>query len=206
MAKVVTAIENEFAPSYTRIHSYDLGIEDGMMKPRVNIGSIESGWPFKPGFVPAVCNSYLDIRLVPGESPLDAQRELGQFLANFEEREGIPVMQEIYSVKGPSSETSASSYLVAACKNSYEKVAKVKHMPGSPGKQSFGDDSLVTRRFGIPSVTWGPGGQLPEYAGAAAASGGDGEFIRMVDVLTACKMYAAVALDICSRTRDEVRS
>ncbi|MFI5450397.1 MAG: hypothetical protein ACHQ03_11610, partial [Candidatus Bathyarchaeia archaeon] len=127
-----------------------------------------------------------------------------QFLSGFEQKEGIHVSRETYSVKGPASETSPSSYLVAACKRSYETVTDLKHIPGSPGKQSFGDDSLVTRRYGIPSVTWGPGGQLPEYAGAAAAAGGEGEFIRMVDVYSACKMYISVALDICSKTRDEV--
>ncbi len=205
MAKVVTAVEKEFAPEYTRRHTYDLGSDDGTMKPRVNVGSIESGWPFKPGFVPAVCDAYIDMRIVPTQTPLDAARELQEFLARFERENGIQVAQQIYSVKGPSSETPPDSYLVQACKNAYEKVTGTKHTPGSPGKQSFGDDSLVTRRYGIPSVTWGPGGQLPEYAGAAAAAGGEGEFIRIVDVLMACKMYIATVLDICSKTREQVR-
>jgi len=202
MAKAVSSIENEFAPKYVSKHTFDLGKDDGILKPRVNVGAIESGWPFKPGFVPALCYSYLDIRMVPGQTPQEVARELKEFLSRFEE-EGISVSQEVYAVKGPSLETPANSPIVRACKHSYEFVTNNKHAPASPGRNSFGDDSLVTRKYGIPSVTWGPGGQLPEYAGAAAAAGGEGEFIRMADVIIACKMYVAVALEICSKTREE---
>ena len=100
MAKVVGAIENEFAPSYSSKHTFDLGKDDGILKPRVNVGAIESGWPFKPGFVPAICCSYIDIRLVPGQTPQSAAEELREFLSRFE-AEGIQISQEIYAVKGP---------------------------------------------------------------------------------------------------------
>lgn len=200
MSKVVGAVENEFAPEYSRRHSYDLGSDFGTLKPRVTVGAIESGWPFKPGFVPAVCCSYIDLRIVPNETPQQAAKELEVFLDDVEEDNGISVKQEVYAVKAPSLETSADSRVVKACVNAFEYVTGAKHVPASPGRNSFGDDSLVTRKYGIPSVTWGPGGQLPEYAGAAAAAGGEGEFIKMSDVVTACKMYIAAAIDICSRS------
>jgi acetylornithine deacetylase/succinyl-diaminopimelate desuccinylase-like protein len=199
MSKVVGAIEREFSPEYTRRHTIDLGPDFGILKPRVNIGSIESGWPYKPGFVPAICCSYLDVRLVPGQTPQEAYLELETFLDDVEEIEELKVEQEIYGVKAPSLETPSNSKVVIACTNAFEYVSNAKHKPASPGRNSFGDDSLVTRKYGIPSVTWGPGGQLPEYAGAAAAAGGEGEFIRISDLLVACKMYIVAALNICNR-------
>jgi len=201
MAKVLSEIEKEFAPNYSQRHEYSLGAEFGILKPRVTIGAIESGWPFKPGFVPAICCSYVDIRLVPGLTPIRAAQELGTFLSDLEESDELAVEQEIYAVKAPSLETSADSEVVRASTRAFEFVTNTKHVPASPGRNSFGDDSLVTRKYGIPSVTWGPGGQLPEYAGAAAAAGGEGEFIRMSDVVTACKMYIVAAMDICSHER-----
>jgi len=201
MSKVLGEIEQEFAPSYTARHEYSLGADFGILKPRVTIGAIESGWPFKPGFVPSICCAYIDIRLVPDLSPVQAAQELKTFLSDLEEDDEIVVEQEIYSVKAPSLETPADSKIVRACTQAFEYVSGEKHTPASPGRNSFGDDSLVTRKYGIPSVTWGPGGQLPEYAGAAAAAGGEGEFIRISDVVTACKMYIAAAIDICSQER-----
>ena len=197
MARAVAEIEYKFAPEYSRRHSYNLGENSGMMVPRVTIGAIESGWLFKPGFVPALCCTYVDMRLVPGLSPGKATTELQDFLSAIQHGVGTDVKLEIYAVKAPSLETSDESKVVKACINAYEFVAKKKHIRASPGRNSFGDDSLVTRKYGIPSVTWGPGGQLPEYAGAAAAAGGEGEFIRMADVVTACKMYIAAAIELC---------
>jgi acetylornithine deacetylase/succinyl-diaminopimelate desuccinylase-like protein len=199
MSKVVEAIERSFAPEYSSRHTFDLGQEFGILKPRVNVGAVESGWPFKPGFVPAICSSYVDLRLVPGQTPQQASRELETFLDDLQEDYEMKVEQETYAVKAPSLETPGNSPVVRACTDAFEYVSKTKHTPASPGRNSFGDDSLVTRKYGIPSVTWGPGGQLPEYAGAAAAAGGEGEFIRMADVLTACKMYVVAAVDLCSR-------
>ena len=198
MSTAVSAIETKFAAEYTKRHLYDLGPDFGVLKPRVNVGAIESGWPFKPGFVPALCSSYMDLRLVPGQSPDNAAQELREFLDGIELDDGIKVEHEIYAVKAPALETPGNSPVVRACTSAFEYISKSKHSPASPGRNSFGDDSLVTRKYGIPSVTWGPGGQLPEYAGAAAAAGGEGEFIRMVDVLTACRMYIVAALEICS--------
>ena len=199
MGKVVEAIERKFAPDYSANHTFDLGENFGILKPRVTVGAVESGWPFKPGFVPSLCCAYVDLRLVPGLNPQTASRELEIFLDSIEEDEEMKVEQEIYAVKAPSLETPEASPIVRACTQAYEYVSETKHSPASPGRNSFGDDSLVTRKYGIPSVTWGPGGQLPEYAGAAAAAGGEGEFIRMTDVLTACKMYIVAAIDICSQ-------
>ncbi len=204
MAKIVEAIEKRFAPDYTRRHASDLGQAFGMLKPRVTIGAVESGWPFKPGFVPSLCWAYVDLRLVPGLTPRAVSRELQVFLDAMEENEGIKAEQEIYAVKAPSLETPSDSPVVRACTDAFEYVSEAKHSPASPGRNSFGDDSLVTRKYGIPSVTWGPGGQLPEYAGAAAAAGGEGEFIQMADVMAACKMYIVAAVDLCSREAPDV--
>ncbi len=204
MSKVARGIEDQFAPDYTRRHVFDLGPYFGIMKPRVNVGAIESGWPFKPGFVPAICCLYVDLRLVPGQLPSNALSELKTFLTTLATQHNFEIEQEVYAVKAPSLETPADSKIVRACVDAFEYVSKTKHIPASPGRNSFGDDSLVTRKYGIPSVTWGPGGQLPEYAGAAAAAGGEGEFIRMEDVLSACKMYIAAAFDICAESADDV--
>ncbi len=87
MSKVLGEIELEFAPNYTSRHEYSLGPEFGILKPRVTIGAIESGWPFKPGFVPAICYAYIDIRLVPGLSPVQATKELKTFLSDLEEND-----------------------------------------------------------------------------------------------------------------------
>ena len=194
MAKVIQAIEHEFADAYAEKYAFNLGEEWGVMKPTVNVGAIESGWPYKPGFIPGICAAYIDMRLVPGLSPLDALKELSSFLQEFEKKEKISVEIRPFVTK-PGTMTEPNNYFVRSCRTAYEYVAGT-----SPPKFSFcfGDDTNVTRLFGIPSITWGP----PAYGSAGhAIEGLPGEYINIDDMVTTAKMYVAAIVDICMQDR-----
>ena len=47
------------------------------MEPRIGIGAIQGGYPYKPSKCPApFCNLYVDLRLVPGQSFIETKREI----------------------------------------------------------------------------------------------------------------------------------
>ncbi|MBI3078688.1 MAG: peptidase dimerization domain-containing protein [Deltaproteobacteria bacterium] len=52
-----------------------------VIRPNVNIGAIEGGWPYKPTWSTAICNLYVDVRTLPGRDPLEVQEELEAVLA-----------------------------------------------------------------------------------------------------------------------------
>jgi acetylornithine deacetylase/succinyl-diaminopimelate desuccinylase-like protein len=47
----------------------------GPLWPKVNIGAIEGGAPYRPNYFPGVCAIYVDIRMPPQVRPLTIQRE-----------------------------------------------------------------------------------------------------------------------------------
>ena len=53
----------------------------GPLYPKVNIGAIEGGAPYRPNYFPGVCTLYVDIRMPPQVRPVQIQYELEK---NFE--------------------------------------------------------------------------------------------------------------------------
>ena len=194
MSRVVQAIEGEFAPAYMKKHTLDLGPSWGAMKPTVNVGAIESGWPYKPGFVPGICCIYMDMRVPPGMLPAQAVRELTDFLKQREEgrdRFGGGAVRDKARHVNRIRTTNTSRY----CRDSYASVAKKPHPKFS---FCFADDSNVTRIHGMPSITWGP----PARGSAGhAMEGAPGECIRIDDMVTTAKMYVASVIRICMQDR-----
>jgi len=193
MGKVVTAIEEEFGPRYAKANAYDLGPDDGRMEPQVNVGGIDGGLPFKPNYVPAICCSYVDIFFTPKQTPKDAVDELRAFLDDLASRVGVTAEVEPYLTRGPATETPGDHNLVQTCKRIYEHITGEKHTPPVPASNSIGDDSNTTRMWGIPSVTWGPGGLIrPEARGK-------GECVTVDELVAAPKMYTAAMVELSGR-------
>ena len=55
--------------------------ETGPILPKVNVGAIEGGAPYRPNYFPGVCHLYVDVRTPPGLRPVSVQRELQAVLA-----------------------------------------------------------------------------------------------------------------------------
>ncbi len=73
MIKVLQAIDG-WAAEFERAHVY--ASPHGPLVPKVNIGSIQGGAPFRPNYYPGVCSIYVDVRTPPELRPVQVQREL----------------------------------------------------------------------------------------------------------------------------------
>lgn len=196
MARIVDPLQTEFAPSYTRKHTYDLGADDGKMEPQVTVGAIESGWPYKPNFVPAICCSYMDLFIAPNQRIIDAIDEVKDFIKKKGLKEEKDFKLEAFLTRGPGTQTPADHFIVRRCKAAYEFTTGKKHPAPASANQSWGDDSNTTRAHGIPSVTWGPGThkELPSTVSPEERA----EYVTIDDLILMTKMYIAAAIDICS--------
>src|SRR3954464_9059003 len=65
----------------------------GPIWPKVNIGAIEGGAPYRPNYFPGVCSLYVDVRTPPELRPVQVQRELKDVLS----RTGIKYDLEMYA-------------------------------------------------------------------------------------------------------------
>jgi acetylornithine deacetylase/succinyl-diaminopimelate desuccinylase-like protein len=74
MMRVVQAID-AWAAEFERAHVYSSA--HGPIVPKVNIGAIQGGAPFRPNYYPGVCSLYIDVRTPPGLRTLGARDESG---------------------------------------------------------------------------------------------------------------------------------
>jgi acetylornithine deacetylase/succinyl-diaminopimelate desuccinylase-like protein len=184
MTKIIDAIERwgaEFEAKYV------FNSPTGPLYPKVNIGAIEGGAPYRPNYFPGVCAIYLDIRMPPQVRPVQIKYELEKTLNNT----GLDYEMDIYKTllghEGKNVEP-----LVKSAEEAYRHLFgdKIKHE--APDRASIWTDTNVYNELGIPAIKIGPRGRR---------IGPRNEEIEIDAMLKAAQLYALIALDICTRER-----
>jgi len=185
MTKVVEAIQ-KWIPDYQRRFEYQ------SVKPSVNLGSIEGGWPWRASRTPAFCNLYLDVRYPPRRHPLDLKQELQVILSDLRDKEGIDADLELY-VSDTWAELSEDEYILKSLSQAHERVFE---KPVESVVFSWSSDANILTRNGVAAVNYGP-------------TGGPGKETRgtcyIPNLIGCTKVYTLAALDFCSKRREEVR-
>jgi acetylornithine deacetylase/succinyl-diaminopimelate desuccinylase-like protein len=184
MTKIIDAIERwgaEFEAKYV-YHS-----PTGPLYPKVNIGAIEGGAPYRPNYFPGVCAIYLDIRMPPQVRPVQIKYELEKTLNDT----GLDYEMDIYKTllghEGKNVEP-----LVKSAEEVYRHLFgdTIKHE--APDRASIWTDTNVYNELGIPAIKIGPRGRR---------IGPRNEEIEIDKMVQAAQLYALIALDICARER-----
>jgi acetylornithine deacetylase/succinyl-diaminopimelate desuccinylase-like protein len=176
---VIQAIE-EWAYEYEREHTYRC--DGGTVVPKVSVNAVRSGVPYKITKTPSICLLYVDARITPQQDPRSVQRELEAASAST----GVPVTVEPIAYRRGWEATGVEP-LVAKVEVAHERV--IGGAPGRPIESitSMWRDSNVFIEAGIPTVVYGPG-----------ASVGGGNFAMEIDdLVTAARVYAAIAIEVC---------
>ncbi len=184
MTKIIDAIERwgaEFEAKYV------YQSPTGPLYPKVNIGGIEGGAPYRPNYYPGVCSIYVDIRMPPQIRPVQIQHELEKRL----NATGLEYQMDIYkSLLGH--EGKNVEPLVKSAEEVFQHLfgANIKHE--APDRASIWTDTNVYNELGIPAIKIGPRGRR---------IGPRNEEIEIETMVDAAKLYALMALDICTRPR-----
>ncbi|HLY66123.1 MAG TPA: peptidase dimerization domain-containing protein [Chloroflexota bacterium] len=189
--RVIDGLEAWFR-EYTKRHT------SGLVAPQGSIGAIRGGWPYKPAFVPAACDLYVDIRLSPRATPAQVDYELGQGLAAIEAANPGLELDHQMIVSIPGTHTSPDSWVVQSLMRGWEGVEGRAHEPIV--NTSGATDAAILRSRGVPTARLG----LPP---APPPAGYEGFSMGVVNAaamerLTRCLVYAIV--DTCTRRRAEV--
>ncbi|MGZ4203147.1 MAG: M20/M25/M40 family metallo-hydrolase [Thermoleophilaceae bacterium] len=176
---VIQAIEH-WGYDYEQRHTYHC--EGGTVVPKVSVNAVRSGVPYKITKTPSVCLLYVDARITPQQDPRSVQRELEEAIAGT----GVPVTVEPIAYRRGYEATGVEP-LVSRVEAAHERV--IGGRPGRPvdAITSMWRDSNVFIEAGIPTVVYGPG-----------ASVGGGNFsMEIDDLVTAARVYAAIAIEVC---------
>jgi acetylornithine deacetylase/succinyl-diaminopimelate desuccinylase-like protein len=189
---VVAALETWF-PEYTRSNTR------GLIAPQGAVGAIEAGWPFKPEFVPAICNVYADVRTNARVDVLDVKRQFGETIASV--RQAHPDIDVTWDMimSVPGSRTPPTSWIVQSCLRAWEAVEKRPHVFAR--ELSGTTDGNILRAWGMPTARLGlPGLMNPDPTWPPMF-----DACRIDDLVRLTKCYVYALIDTCTRARGETR-
>ncbi|MFQ5684037.1 MAG: M20/M25/M40 family metallo-hydrolase [Candidatus Binatia bacterium] len=184
MTKIIEALE-QWAEHFEEAYIYQS--PTGPILPKVNIGAIEGGAPYRPNYFPGVCSIYVDVRIPPQVRPVAVQAEIQSTLSSL----GIEYNLEAYkSLLGH--EGKGVAPLVSSLEEIYEYLFNEKLKGEVPERASIWTDTNIYNEMGIPAVKIGPRGKR---------IGPRAEELKINDMFKAAQIYALVAMDICNRER-----
>jgi len=192
-AKVIALLE-EWFPEYTKKNT------SGLVAPQGSINAIQAGWTHKPAFVPAACHFYVDLRISPRVSPVDAKRQFGEAIERIVKTNPDLSIEWEMILSIPGSLTDPDNWIVQSCMRAWEFVEAKKHTPRTG--TSGATDANILRAAGIPTARLGmprlaaPGGEQRSVFSMEKSN------IAGMKQLTKCLVYTAV--DTCTRNRQEV--
>ena len=159
----------------------------GPLFPKVNIGAIEGGAPYRPNYFPGVCSVYVDVRMPPQVRPVTIQHEMQQVLAASGVECDIELYKSLLGHEGKNVEP-----LVASAREVHQHLFQKDIQVESPDRASIWTDTNIYNEMGIPAIKIGPRGRR---------IGPRNEEIEIDVMVRAAQIYALMALDICSRSR-----
>jgi len=184
MTRIIEAVE-EWAVGFEERHIFPGAT--GELWPKVNIGAIEGGAPYRPNYFPGVCAIYLDIRTPPGVRPVAVQQELETTLNGLGVEYDLDLYRSLLGHEGRDVEP-----LVDCATEVHRHLFGEEILPEPPERASIWTDTNVYNELGIPAIKIGPRGRRISARN---------EEIEIDAMLKATQIYALMALDICTRAR-----
>jgi acetylornithine deacetylase/succinyl-diaminopimelate desuccinylase-like protein len=188
----VAAHLDAWFPAYAARHAA------GLNEPQGVVAAAEAGWWRMAAVVPAVARLRVDLRLVPGQSPLDAWRELDGALDELR-ADGIAVTTSL-AVAVPGSHTPPDHWITTTAIAAWERVAGRPHEPVTA--TSGATDANILRNRGIPTVRVGLPKAFDGGAELGFAAGMNTVDVRALEQLT--RLLVTTAVLAGSRRREEL--
>ncbi len=186
MGKVIEKIE-DWARRYEESHTFESAC--GRVIPKVNIGAIRGGIPYRPNRTSPHCAIYVDVRVSPGADLLAVQRELESVVELAEVGARVEMFLGHPGIEGRNVEPLAEQVRV-----SYKELAGQDAPAKAPSEVvSMWRDIIVFNTAGIPSVTFGPPRKSDEASKRLC--------FELSDLVTAAQIYAHVAYAISNQAR-----
>ena len=184
MTKIIAALE-QWGAAFEEKYIYQS--PTGPLFPKVNIGGIEGGAPYRPNYFPGVCSIYVDIRMPPQVRPVTIKNDLEATLNGLGLDYELDVYKSLLGHEGKNVEP-----LVQSAEEIFQHLfgEKIKHE--SPDRASIWTDTNIYNELGIPAIKIGPRGRRISARN---------EEIDIDVMVKAAQLYALMALDICGRER-----
>ena len=193
-AQVIDELERWF-PDYSRRNT------SGLVAPQASIGAIEGGWTYKPTYIPAACDIYLDVRLSPRTTVGDFRQQFGEVADAIRARHPEVEIDWKQLLIVPGTHTDPANWIIQSCMRGWEAVEGRSHE--SRRNQSGATDANVLRGLGVPTARVG----MPRVGDDAPVPDDFSKGMNVVDVEDMVRLTRVLAyciIDTCTRGRAEV--
>jgi acetylornithine deacetylase/succinyl-diaminopimelate desuccinylase-like protein len=204
MMKLMRALQ-QWGDEYEKRRAY-LG-----MPAHVTLSAIEGGWPYRCSRVPVACTLYVDTRLMPGQEPLEVQREIEAVVART--RQDDADLQKLHLdmnvfMNQWGSECAPEEFIYQAVARAHRETTRKTVQVTAI---AFASDAGELNAHGIPALNYGATGRLRTFR--AGERPGDlardwnpqqGEHASIEDIAQATRVYVSLILDVCTRSRAEL--
>lgn len=194
-AKAIGFLEEWFA-RYTEHNT------SGLVAPQGSINAIAAGWPHKPAFVPAACHFFVDLRISPRVSPMEAKRQFGDAIGQLIKANPELSVEWEMILSIPGTFTDPENWIVQSCIRAWEHVENKPHVPRT--RTSGATDANILRSHGIPTARLGMPRPASASEGQRAGFSMETSNVAGMKQLTKCLIHAII--DTCTRDRAEVLS
>ncbi len=178
MAKIISRLDHVRRQQKLKSHAL-------VGTPRIHTSTITGGSDWSS--VPAKCTLRLERRLIPGESPQDALKELQKLVADCSKSDSALKAKVRLVHAADSMEVNAAEPHIRILRENVRLAGGRGRIIGVP---YWTDASILVNEAKIPSCLFGPG----DITGAH----GPDEFIKIGDVMIAARIYAETANGYCS--------
>lgn len=194
--RVAAFLERWMADVYTPAHATDT------LAPQGIVGAARAGWWRMAAVVPAAAQLRCDLRIVPGQSPRDAWRELDAALDELRHGDDpVDVTTEL-AVGIPGSATSRDHWVTKAAVAAWEQIAGEPHQFASA--TSGATDANILRNRGLPTVRIGLPKVHRDGDEVDFAAGMNTVDVGAMELLT--RHLVTTAVDVATRPRPEPSS
>jgi len=192
MTRVVAALK-AWEPVYRQRHSHPF------MEARIGIGAIQGGYPYKPSKCPApLCNLYVDLRLVPGQSFIETKRELEAVLDELKADDPDFRTEVDFYLTGNGYELQRDAPLIVALERVHRVVYGEPVSFAAPSRYAVSSDAAPMFEYGISGLTYGPGGVSTAGLFTVYDAGQQqSEVLSIEHLVKAAGVYALAALELC---------
>jgi acetylornithine deacetylase len=181
------------------------------MRAHVTLSAIEGGWPYRCSRVPVFCTLYVDTRLLPGQEPLEVQREIENVVERLRRQDpdlGRIEMDMNVFMNQWASECTPEQYIYQQVAAAHEEVhGKPVEVTALP----VASDACELVRHGIPALNYGATGRTRVLSDVFHYDGGQsdwnpqqGEHASITDMVETTKVYLTIAANILTKTRAEM--
>ena len=171
----------------------------GQIAPQGTVGAIESGWPFKPEFIPGICVLYVNVHTNAVQTPHEVRQSFAALIEEIRTaREGIDITYDML-LSWPGSRTHPDDWIVRSVSGALEAVEGrpviVSGLSGTTDGPILRNAGIATARGGLPGMAE-PEPDWPPMFDAC----------RIGDLERLARGYIHALVDTCTRTRAEIES